>query len=657
MTLQHAALRNNANNKQRGAYTKSKPIGKGAFGDVFLVTKNSGPEQKNFMPEPLVLKEVSMKGMNARDQKSTMNEVDILKRLDHPNIIAFHESFVDGDTLCVVMEYAPGGDLSHAIAMQKKTGKRFPETTVLRYIAEIASAMAHCHHDLHLLHRDLKPQNIFIGKGGALKLGDFGISKVMAASRAMAQTQCGTPLYMAPEICRGARYDRGADVWACGCVLYELMALAAPWMDRMSGPNAPDGISGLLKLITNNSLNLTPLRAYYSAELCTLLGSLLAKSAAERPSLATVLAMPLVQRALPPQQQLPPTPPMPAPPMPMSQGASPAGSAAKYRPGTVVMVKRTSGAETMAVVDKHEAASNLYTLSLLSPLGKVEGSKQAPESDLREPSSTLELQLVRQQAVQEQQRARARKPAYGGEWAQGGIEEHAAAVVLQQAFASKRASQRQQQEQPAPTAQPHAPDDSAGQQPPTPGTLKYKWAAASPAGSAAKYRPGTVVMVKRTSGAETMAVVDKHETASNLYTLSLLSPSGKVEGLKQAPEPDLRPPNSPIEQVMMRLQQQRKAAAELLQRSFHRKKAPNVAPPALAPILESPAGGPGPRQGPVIYKHAANAVIPQPGRQQQQHPSSLQQQQDRLAKVVKVHGGGIRVAAAPGARVPFRPLF
>ena len=500
MTLQHAALRNNANNKQRGAYTKSKPIGKGAFGDVFLVTKNSGPEQKNFMPEPLVLKEVSMKGMNARDQKSTMNEVDILKRLDHPNIIAFHESFVDGDTLCVVMEYAPGGDLSHAIAVQKKTGKRFPETTVLRYIAEIASAMAHCHHDLHLLHRDLKPQNIFIGKGGALKLGDFGISKVMAASRAMAQTQCGTPLYMAPEICRGARYDRGADVWACGCVLYELMALAAPWMDRMSGPNAPDGISGLLKLITNNSLNLTPLRAYYSAELCTLLGSLLAKSAAERPSLATVLAMPLVQRALPPQQQLPPTPPMPAPPMPMSQGASPAGSAAKYRPGTVVMVKRTSGAETMAVVDKHE-------------------------------------------------------------------------------------------------------------------------------------------------------------TASNLYTLSLLSPSGKVEGLKQAPEPDLRPPNSPIEQVMMRLQQQRKAAAELLQRSFHRKKAPNVAPPALAPILESPAGGPGPRQGPVIYKHAANAVIPQPGRQQQQHPSSLQQQQHRLAKVVKVHGGGIRVAAAPGARVPFRPLF
>ena len=652
MTLQHAALRNNANNKQRGAYTKSKPIGKGAFGDVFLVTKDGGPEQKNknFHPEPLVLKEVSMKGMNAREQKSTMNEVDILKRLDHPNIIAFHESFVDGDTLCVVMEYAPGGDLSHAIAMQKKTGKRFPETTVLRYIAEIASAMAHCHHDLHLLHRDLKPQNIFLGKGGALKLGDFGISKVMAASRAMAQTQCGTPLYMAPEICRGARYDRGADVWAVGCVLYELMALAAPWMDRMSGPNAPDGISGLLKLITNNSLDLTPLRAYYSAELCTLLGSLLAKSAAERPSLATVLAMPLVQRALPPQQLLPPTPPMPAPPMPVPQGASPAGSAAKYRPGTVVMVKRTSGAETMAVVDKHEAASNLYTLSLLTPLGKVEGSKQTPESDLREPSSALELQLIRQQAVQEQQRVRASKPAYGGEWAQGGIEEHAAAVVLQQAFASKRVSQRQQQEQPAPTAQPYAPDDSAGQQPPTPGTPKYKWAAASPPGSAAKYRPGTVVMVKRTSGVETMAVVDKHEAASNLYTLSLLTPSGKVEGSKQALEPDLRPPNSPIEQVMMRLQQQRKAAAELLQRSFHRKKAPAVAPPALAPILESPAGGQsGPRQGPVIYKHAANAVIPQPGRQQQQ--------QQRLANVVKVHGGGVRVAAAPGALAPFRPLF
>jgi len=491
MPLQHPALRNNgSNNKQRGVYTKVKAIGKGAFGEVFLVTKPGSSEQ-------LVLKEVSMKGMNPRDKKSTMNEVTVLKKLSHPNIVAFHESFVESDVLCVVMEYAPGGDLGNAIAIQKKTGKRFPEATVLRYLAEIVSAMAYCHHDLHLLHRDLKPQNIFIGRGGACKLGDFGISKVMAASKAMAQTQCGTPLYMAPELCRGARYDRGADCWAVGCVLYELMALAPPWMDRVGGPNAPGGIGALLRLISNNTLNLAPLRAHFSPELCNLLGSLLAKAPENRPSLEAILAMPLVQNALPKQPHQPhqpPTPHTPAPPPSVPAAAAPPGSACKYRPGSVVMVKRTSGAETMAVVDRHEASNGLYTLTLLNPAGKVEGSKQAPEPDLRAPSTPLERQLMQQQ-------------------------------------------------------------------------------------------------------------------------------------------------------------EERTSAAEVLQRSFQRKKAPNAPPPALAAILESP-NAPGQRgRQPLIFKHAANVAVPQPGMQQQPHkPESLRQQQQRLANQAKVN------QAARGARAPYTPF-
>ena len=403
-----------------------------------------------------------MKGMSQRDKKSTMNEVTVLKKLSHPNIVAFHESFIESETLCVVMEFAPGGDLGNAIAMQKKTGKRFPESTVLRYLAEIVSAMAYCHHDLHLLHRDLKPQNIFIGRGGACKLGDFGISKVMAASKAMAQTQCGTPLYMSPELCRGARYDRGADCWAVGCVLYELMALAPPWMDRVGGPNAPGGISGLMRLITNNALNLAPLRAHYSPELCGLLGTLLTKVPAERPSLANVLAMPLVRSALPPPLPQQPTPPATAP-----SAATPPGSASKYRLGAVVMVKRTSGAETLAVVDRHEASNGLYTLSLLSPVGKVEGTKQAPEPDLRSPSTALEKQLMRQQeqrtsAAEMLQRSFQRKKApkapppalaailesphvaakAGQNWRQPMIYKHAANAVMPQAAMQRQPAGR-----------------------------------------------------------------------------------------------------------------------------------------------------------------------------------------------------------------------
>lgn len=271
--------RNNSNLlKTIGKYTIVKAIGKGSFGTVYLV---SDPDS----PAPLVLKSVSLKGMTAKEQKATHNEVKVLKLLKHPNIIAFEASHVIDGSLCVVMEYAPGGDLGELISKQAKAGTRFPEELVRRWLAEIVSAMAHCHHELHLLHRDLKPANIFVGKGGALKLGDFGISKTLAASKAFAATTCGTPLYMSPELAKGACYDRGADVWAVGCVLYELMSLKPPWVDQVGN----GGITGLMRIINQSSLDLEPLRAHYSSELVALLASLLAKPASARPSLGHVL--------------------------------------------------------------------------------------------------------------------------------------------------------------------------------------------------------------------------------------------------------------------------------------------------------------------------------------------------------------------------------
>ena len=173
-------------NKTRGEYTKVKQVGKGAFGSVFLVTGPGGTTE-----EPLVLKEVSLAGMSAKERKSTMNEYEVMKKLKHQNIVAFREAFVAGSTLCLVMEYAQAGDLASLIDRQKKSGKRFAEETVWRLLGEMVSALSYCHHELHLLHRDLKPANILLGKGDTVKLGDFGISKLLNASKALAQTQCG----------------------------------------------------------------------------------------------------------------------------------------------------------------------------------------------------------------------------------------------------------------------------------------------------------------------------------------------------------------------------------------------------------------------------------------------------------------------------------
>ena len=431
-----------------GKYTKLKAIGKGSFGTVYLV---SDPDH----PSPLVLKSVSLKGMTAKEQKATHNEVKVLKLLKHPNIIAFEASHVIDGNLCVVMEYASGGDLGEAIAKQAKLGKRFPEEQVRRWLAEIVSAMAHCHHDLHLLHRDLKPANIFIGKGGALKLGDFGISKTLAASKAFAATTCGTPLYMSPELAKGACYDRSADVWAVGCVLYEIMSLAPPWVDKVGN----GGISGLMKIINQSSLDLQPLRAHYSSELVALLASLLAKPASARPSLGHVLTTPLIQGALPPPAPPPTsssTATEPAPTAPGSTAASVASDASsaaapRFPKGSRVMVKRTSGQESVGVVDKHDPGLNLYSLTLVDKEGKVEGTKRARETDLRAAETALEKQLMELHGRMEDQARRQsggtpargsqqpplkRTPSRGGIAA--GADAHAAAAVLQRSFQRRR---------------------------------------------------------------------------------------------------------------------------------------------------------------------------------------------------------------------------
>jgi len=217
-------------------------------------------------------------------------------------------------------------------------------------------------------------------------------------------------------------------VWAIGCVLYEMMGLTPPWADKVP-QGAAGGIRALMRLITTSQLNLPPLRAHYSPELCAILASLLAKSASARPALLDLLAKPLLRSALP----KPPTPPYPDAPSPI-EGSSPPASATRYRTGSIVLVRRTSGMETMAVVEKIEATSGLYSLSLVSKDGKLEGTKLAPEPDLREPSSPHErqMELLQKRRLAQQ---RARTPM-------APIEEHAAAELLQRSFQKRRAGRK-----------------------------------------------------------------------------------------------------------------------------------------------------------------------------------------------------------------------
>jgi NIMA (never in mitosis gene a)-related kinase len=125
------------------------------------------------------------------------------------------------------MDYADGGDLSDKIKSTKESHEFITENEVLNYFTQMCLAIKHIH-DRKIIHRDLKAQNIFLEKNGTIKLGDFGIAKVLEQTVAQANTQVGTPYYISPEIIKGKKYSFETDIWSLGVILYEMCALDVP---------------------------------------------------------------------------------------------------------------------------------------------------------------------------------------------------------------------------------------------------------------------------------------------------------------------------------------------------------------------------------------------------------------------------------------------
>jgi NIMA (never in mitosis gene a)-related kinase 1/4/5 len=120
------------------------------------------------------------------------------------------------------------GDLAEKIKQQKERKCYFSEDKILDWFTQICLAIKHVH-DRKILHRDLKAQNIFVMKNGLLKLGDFGIARVLNKTSDMASTVVGTPYYLSPEIVQSNKYGFATDIWSLGVVLYELCALRPPF--------------------------------------------------------------------------------------------------------------------------------------------------------------------------------------------------------------------------------------------------------------------------------------------------------------------------------------------------------------------------------------------------------------------------------------------
>ncbi|KAJ7504430.1 kinase-like domain-containing protein [Mycena galericulata] len=270
-------------------------IGNGAFGIIRKVRRKT---------DGLIFarKELNFDRMNERDRKQIVAEVNILKDLDHDHIVRYHDRYVDREAgmLYILMEYCGGGDLSAVINQAVKHNRPISEDAVWNYFAQILLALNHCHNTgghgrtssagsgnefdgkerrPQILHRDLKPDNVFLDGSHAVKLGDFGLSKALTQAT-FANTYVGTPYYMSPEMMQERAYDSKSDIWSLGCLIYELCALKPPFHEAKTH-------NELSTLIRN--ARIPPLPRTYSQALTSVIKAMLNLNPAMRPSAAQLL--------------------------------------------------------------------------------------------------------------------------------------------------------------------------------------------------------------------------------------------------------------------------------------------------------------------------------------------------------------------------------
>lgn len=203
--------------------------------------------------------------------------------------------------LYIVMEYCEGGDLGSVIKKCRRSSQRLPEDTIWSYFSQLVQALDACHNGMPvsstnpdagttpaILHRDIKPENVFLNHEEHIKLGDFGLSKQLGTQRTFANTYVGTPYYMSPELATGSSYDIKSDIWALGCVVFELCALSPPF----------DATSQAELTIKIKSGQVPCLPRGYSRELGDVIREMLALNPRRRPTTRQLLDVPQIKFTL-----------------------------------------------------------------------------------------------------------------------------------------------------------------------------------------------------------------------------------------------------------------------------------------------------------------------------------------------------------------------
>ncbi|KAI1000235.1 G2-specific protein kinase [Podosphaera aphanis] len=285
-------------------YDVLEKIGHGSFGIIRKVRRKQDGQI-------LCRKEISYLKMSPKEREQLHAEFAILSSLRHPNIVGYYhrEHLKSTQDLHLYMEYCGNGDLGRVIRNLALKNEYAEEGFVWSMFAQLVTALYRCHYGIDppepncnstklitatkqsqadrgvtILHRDLKPENVFLGEDNSVKLGDFGLSKIMRPHD-FASTYVGTPFYMSPEICAAERYTLKSDIWSLGCIMYELCSREPPF-------NAKTHFQLISKIKEGR---VAPLPSIYSNDLKRVISDCLLVNPDRRPDTAALLKIPAVK--------------------------------------------------------------------------------------------------------------------------------------------------------------------------------------------------------------------------------------------------------------------------------------------------------------------------------------------------------------------------
>jgi NIMA (never in mitosis gene a)-related kinase len=257
------------------AFQMIREIGRGGYGRAILSECLDDHTLK-------VLKEVNLSDVTRIRKEALAREVRALKCLHHSNIIGYDSHHFEDGKLYIAMEYADDGDLRAHIRARK--GEKFSEEIIVDWFVQMCLALKYIH-NRKIVHRDIKPENIFLTKAGIVKLGDFGLAAFLPFTNALLETSVGTPYYLSPELTQGSKYNHKSDIWALGCVLFEMCTLE----------RAFSGISVRQITAAIQSGKNPRLPRSFSRELRVLFSMLLAHDPSKRPTADQILTIPYLR--------------------------------------------------------------------------------------------------------------------------------------------------------------------------------------------------------------------------------------------------------------------------------------------------------------------------------------------------------------------------